>query len=97
MSKNRKECIVWRGKEGTQEFHDWWEGHQHLCETNYQGSSIFQRSVENYSVCYTEFLGDGDSKAHKLTVEEAGYGGKEVTKLECVGHVQRCLGCASAL
>ena len=55
MSKNCKECTGWRGKEGTQEFQDCWEGHQHLCEANYLGSSgsvdasgllaIFQRSV----------------------------------------------------
>ena len=58
MSKNCKECTGWRGKEGSQEFQDWWEGHQHLCEANYLGSSgsmdasellaIFERSVENY-------------------------------------------------
>lgn len=54
--------------------------------------SIFQRSVENYSVCYTEFLGDRDSKAHKLIVEQAVYGDVEVKKLECVGHVQKRLG-----
>ena len=102
MSKDCKECTVWRNKEGSQEFHDWWEGHQHLCEANYLGSSasmdasgllaIFQRSVDNYSVRYTEFLGDGDSKAHRLIVEEGVYGNKEVTKLECVGHVQKRLG-----
>ena len=53
--------------------------------------AIFQRSVDNHSVRYTEFLGDGDSKAHRLIVEEAVYGNKEVTKLECVGHVQKRL------
>ena len=104
MSKNCKECTGWRSKEGTQEFQDWWEGHQHLCEANFLGSSgsmdasgllaIFERSVENsyYSVCYTEFLGDGDGKGHKLIVQEAVYGDKEVRKLECVGHVQKRLG-----
>ena len=60
MSKDCKECTVWRNKEGSQEFHDWWEGHLHLCEANYLGSSasmdasgllaFFQRSVDNYSV-----------------------------------------------
>ena len=98
MSKNCKECTVWRGKEDTGQFQDWWEGHQHLCETNHLGTSgsmdatgllaIYQRSVEDYSLRYTEFLGDGDSKAHKLIVEEAVYGDKAVTKLECIGHVQ---------
>ena len=102
MSKECKECMVWRSKEGTVEFQEWWEGHQHLCQANYFGSSgsmdasgmlaIFERSVQNYSVRYTEFLGDGDSKSHKLIVEEAVYGPVEVRKLECVGHVQKRLG-----
>ena len=102
MSKNCKEYTGWRGKEGTQEFQDWWEGHQHLCEANYlrrSGSmdtsgllAIFQQSFENYSVCYTEFLGDGDSKGPKFIIQEAVYGDKEVRNLECVGHVQKHLG-----
>lgn len=48
----------------------------------------------NYSKSFysSEFLGDGDSKSHKLIVEQAVYGEVEVTKLECVGHVQKRLG-----
>ena len=102
MSKDCRECTVWRNKEGTQKFQDWWEGHQHICQANHLGSSssldasgllaIFQRSVENYSIRYAEFLGDGDSKAHKLIVDEAVYGARPVSKLECVGHVQKQLG-----
>lgn len=53
---------------------------------------IFQRSVEQYTVRYTEFLGDGDSEAHKLIVKEDVYREKQVSKLECVGHVQKQLG-----
>ena len=66
MSKDCKECTVWRGKEGTPDFQDWWEGHQHLCEANFLGTSgamdphgllaIFQRSVESCNVRYAEFL-----------------------------------------
>lgn len=54
--------------------------------------NIFQRSVEQYGLRYLEFLGDGDSRAHKMLVEEAVYGDVEVEKLECVGHVQKRLG-----
>lgn len=102
MSKDCKECKLWRGKEGSHAFQEWWEGHQHKCHTNFEGSSgsmdasgllyIFQRSVEQYGLRYLEFLGDGDSKAHKLLVEQAVYGDAEVEKLECVGHVQKRLG-----
>ena len=102
MSKDCKECKLWRGKEGSHAFQEWWEGHQHKCHINFEGSSgsmdssgllnIFQRSLEQYGLHYLEFLGDGDSKAHKLLVEEAVYGDVEVKKLECVGHVQKRLG-----
>lgn len=90
MSKDCKECKLWRGKEGSQAFQQWWEGHQHKCHTNFEGSSaardangvlhIFERSVEQHDLWYLEFLGDGDSKAHKLLVEEAVYGDVEVKK-----------------
>ena len=77
----RKAQFQTLGKEDTQEFEDWWEGHHHLCEANYLGTSgsmdssgllaIFQQSVQIYSVGSTEFLGDGDSKAHMLLVQKA--------------------------
>lgn len=102
MSKECRECMVWRHREGTAEFWEWWDGHQHLCQANCFDSSgsmdasgmlsIFQRSVEAHCLRYTEFLRDGDSKSHKLIVEQAVYGEVEVTKLECVGHVQKRLG-----
>ena len=43
-------------------------------------------------ICYVEFLGDGESKAHSRLLEEAVCDGVQVEKLECVGHVQRRLG-----
>ncbi|CAB4024276.1 Hypothetical predicted protein [Paramuricea clavata] len=56
MSKECRQCILWRGKEGTIEFEEWWEGHQHNSHANFEGSSgamdaaggvaIFQRSIE---------------------------------------------------
>ncbi|GFV79862.1 uncharacterized protein TNCV_1726871 [Trichonephila clavipes] len=51
--------------------------------------SIFQRSETSRKACYTQYLGDGDSKGF-LTIKEAKvYGDTEVKKLECVGHVQK--------
>ena len=102
MSKECRLCMPWRGKEATPEFQDWWEGHQHECNANFSGSSgamdaagllaIFQRPIEKHNACYVEFLGDEDSKAHKKLVEEEVYGAVPVERLECVGHVQKCLG-----
>ena len=41
---------------------------------------------------YVEFLGDGDSKAHNLLIQENVYGYVDISKVECLGHVQKCLG-----
>ncbi|GFW12396.1 uncharacterized protein TNCV_816491 [Trichonephila clavipes] len=54
--------------------------------------NIFQRSETSRKACYTQHLGDGDSKGF-LTIKEAKvYGDTEVEKLECVGHVQKRMG-----
>ncbi|GFT82292.1 uncharacterized protein TNCV_4650971 [Trichonephila clavipes] len=51
-----------------------------------------RRSETSRKACYTQYLGDGDSKGF-LTIKEAKvYGDTEVVKLECVGHVQKCMG-----
>ena len=102
MSKECRECIGWRGKEKTEEFEHWWDGHQHKYHANFEGSSgamdaagcvrIFERSVEQYDLRYMEFLGDGDSKAYNELTEASVYGEKVVAKLECVGHVQKRMG-----
>jgi hypothetical protein len=102
MSKECRECITWSSKKGSEEFEHWWEGHQHNCHANFEGSSgamdaagcvrIFERSVEQHSLRYVEFLGDGDSKAYNEITESLVYGEKPVTKLECVGHVQKRMG-----
>lgn len=58
---------------------------------NFEGSSgsmdatrilnIIQRSIENYGMWYLEFLGDGDSKANKLLLQEAVYANVDVKNL----------------
>ncbi|GBM42709.1 hypothetical protein AVEN_219155-1 [Araneus ventricosus] len=71
----------------------------HEC-SNYKGSSgnmesvgafrIFERSVMKRELQYTEYYGDGDSKAF-LKVKDI-YGEDTVTMLECIGHVQKRVG-----
>lgn len=71
----------------------------HLC-SNYKGSSgnmetigayrIFERSVRKRDLQYTEYYGDGDSKA--FTKVKDIYGDNTVTKLECIGHIQKRVG-----
>ncbi|GFU58633.1 uncharacterized protein TNCV_1278151 [Trichonephila clavipes] len=48
---------------------------------------IFERSLIKRDLQYTEYYGDGDSKGF-LQVKDI-YGENSVTKLECIGHIQK--------
>ena len=87
------------------EFLDWWEGHQASCEVNYCGSSsamestgalaIWKRSVSKNKLGYTQMISDGDSKTFKLLGDQLPYGVSNLeSKHECVGHVQKRMGTA---
>ena len=77
--------------------------HRSVCLKNHIGSSgameaeglkqIFKRSKEKYGVRYTTYLGDGDSSSF-LKVQECKLYGEEceISKWECVGHVQKRMG-----
>ena len=55
--------------------------------------NIFQRSVADLQLCFTTFVGDGDSKAYPAVLNADPYGpDKLVEKGECVGHVQKRVG-----
>ena len=85
-------------KSDPDKFQRWKKLHQ--CKLNHVGSAggmeltgakrIFGRSVSKHKLCYTDFLGDGDSKA--FTTIENIYPGRTVIKLECVGHIQKRVG-----
>lgn len=75
----------------------------HNCQKNYDGTSggmeshgvlkIFERSLDSRSVRYTNYLGDGDSKAFDQVCGLQVYGeGVSISKLECIGHVQKRMG-----
>ncbi|GFW10615.1 uncharacterized protein TNCV_894101 [Trichonephila clavipes] len=53
-------------------------------------SRIFLRSEKNRRLQYTQYYGDGDSKAF-MSVKDT-YGLNSVTKFECIGHVQKRVG-----
>lgn len=71
----------------------------HIC-ANHQGSAsnmetvgayrIFERSVTIRNLRYTSYYGDGDSKAFEAVKDI--YGVQPVSKLECIGHVQKRVG-----
>lgn len=51
---------------------------------------MFKRSAMSYGVRYTEYLGDGDSKAIRSINDSQVYGPDvTVEKLECVNHVSK--------
>ncbi|GFX32227.1 uncharacterized protein TNCV_2659031 [Trichonephila clavipes] len=50
---------------------------------------IFERSEDHRMLRYTDYYGDGDSKAFDAVKDI--YGKDSVTKLECIGHIQKKL------
>ncbi|GBO19237.1 hypothetical protein AVEN_8547-1 [Araneus ventricosus] len=70
------ECSIYKGSSGNME--------------SVGAFRIFERSVMKRELQYTEYYGDGDSKAF-LKVKDI-YGEDTVTKLECIGHVQKRVG-----
>ena len=74
----------------------------HDCPINHEGSAgsmeaaglvdCFMNFIENRKLCYTHYIGDGDSKAYNEVVKNAPYSGILVEKLENVGHAQKRLG-----
>ncbi|GFX92991.1 uncharacterized protein TNCV_139351 [Trichonephila clavipes] len=72
----------------------------HICQCNFTGSSskmeivgasrIFLRSEKNRRLQYTQFYGDGNSKAF-MSVKDT-YGLNSMTKFECIDHVQKRVG-----
>ncbi|GFV69086.1 uncharacterized protein TNCV_2929151 [Trichonephila clavipes] len=72
----------------------------HICQCNFTGSSskmeivgasrIFLRCEKNRRLQYTQYYGDGDSKAF-ISMKDT-YELNSVTKFECIGHVQKRVG-----
>lgn len=86
-------------------YKNWQEAHKSRCQINYDGSSggmegagalaIFKRSIDQRQLKYTTFVGDGDSDTFKVVKEGMNemYGTRyQVTKEECIGHIQKRMG-----
>ncbi|CAF1660373.1 unnamed protein product, partial [Adineta ricciae] len=71
----------------------------HQCETNHDKSSgvmeshavltMFKRSLSKYSVYYTRYVGDGDSKTFAVLSKTTPYPGKEIKKIEDLNHFSK--------
>jgi hypothetical protein len=104
LSKVCKGCEYWEKQDHTTDkYKEWKDHHDDDCTLTHEGSSgsmeaaglvaIYGRSEEFYNLRYTGFIGDGDVNAHKKVCESEPYGPEtNITKLECVGHVQKRLG-----
>jgi len=76
--------------------------HVENCDINHKGSAgkmevdavleMFKRSEEKYGVCYTNYVGDGDTKTFKAMLDAKPYKDVTVVKSECVGHVEKRMG-----
>ena len=96
-------CTFWSDNMDTDEYLEWYEGHEEECLTNHSGSAgkmevdsireLFSRSEEKFNVKYGNYIGDGDSKTYKAILDLNPYGDDfAVTKSECVGHVEKRMG-----
>ena len=97
-----KSCEQWEKKKSThpEEYEEWYEGHDD-CDINHIGSAgkmevdsvkeMFGRSIEEYGVKYTRYIGDGDSATYKGLLDLNPYD-VEVQKLECYLHVKKRMG-----
>lgn len=78
-----------------------WKANHTQCQANYTGSAggmeavgfyrMFERAERSRGLKYVDFYGDGDSKSHAAIKDI--YGTNSVRKLECIGHVQKRVGC----
>ncbi|XP_035210537.1 uncharacterized protein LOC118184907 [Stegodyphus dumicola] len=97
-----KGCELWKGPRSGEAFDEWLETHSRTCRRNHFRSSakmeadgmvkIFQRSQSARGVRYINYIGDGDSKTFLSITESKPYEGVTVSKLECVGHIQKRMG-----
>ena len=99
LSKSCEECKTWEKRSGTPEYEAWKSNHN--CLLNFEGTSnamecegalrMWLRSEKLYKLQYTQIISDGDSKTFKLLSERKPYT-VPITKMECVGHVQKRMG-----
>lgn len=104
LSKECRKCTLKKSQcQSDEEFEEWQIEHlaSNECDINFNGSSpameaegatvVWSRSVELHNIRYKWMVCDGDSKAFN-SVENIYGDDCKVEKLDCVGHVQTCMG-----
>ena len=97
-------CKRWtteRIEEHPEDHKKWYNTHEQHCKKNYSGTSqsmepeaaklIWGRSIAKRKLCYTTFIGDGDSKAYNEITLMKPYDPITVQKEECITHVAKRL------
>ena len=102
LTKKCSQCTAWESRKGTEAYEEFMSTHNDDCDINHVGSAgamesagiveCFGLSMEKYKLRYTEYLGDGDTKSYHDVVKSDPYNGREVKKLECIGHIQKRVG-----
>ena len=102
LNRYCKQCDIQHRllKDNLESLNTWKESHKNICKLNHEGTApameavgaqrIFERSIEERGVRYTDYYGDGDSKAYSSV--RLIYPGITVKKFECIGHYQKRLG-----
>ena len=95
-----EKCNRWndqRKQENPEAYQQWYEAHKPNCHKNFCGSSqapaaakiIWNRSNEKHQLCYTTFIGDGDSKSYQQVVSMDPYPLNPIHKEECLAHFSK--------
>ena len=104
LTKVCKQCqLHFHMDKESEEYRSWKADHVN-CKANFDGSApameaegaqrIFERSIENNQLRYTELYGDGDSKSHQQVKDIIQQMYLKFKKKQCIGHVQKRVGTA---
>ena len=84
--------FMWATREGIREYEIFVKDYD--CPINHEGSAgameasgvvrIFQKSAEKAKLCFTMYIGDGDTKVYPTVVKAEPYTNKQIVKGECV-------------
>ena len=99
-----EKCNRWNDKRkqaNPEAYQQWYDSHKSNCLKNYSGSSqsmepeaakiIWNRSIDKHHLCYSTFIGDGDSKSYQQVVSMDPYPLVPIHKEECLAHVSKRL------
>ena len=91
VSKECCQCMGWRDRQGTSEFHEWWDSIRPIALKTLL-DHLAQWMLLECLLFFRDPLRIIHRKSHNFVVSESVYGDIEVTKLASVGHLQKRMG-----